>query len=197
MGKKHTNQQKNQDSNTNLSDYEQDLAQLNKPRGFGEDEVPHFDDAFLLPEDTVIYSREMIQSYGKRVEEIRKNAVPPLTLEKMGEIAGTSRETIRNIINGNEKTVNCKIFNRFAKHFRCSAHYLLGLTNDKNSTSVDNKMYKLPLLKVKEQEFLNVIMAGQWARIDPELFYYLEPIFHLDAEKRHAIKIILSQFSKN
>lgn len=195
MGRKHINQRANQSSNENLSDYEKDLSQLNKPKGFGKHKSLSFDEAFLLPEDCIICSREIIRSYGERVEELR-NGPPSLTLEEMGEIAGASRETIRNIINGKAKTINCKILNKFAIYFQCSAHYLLGLTNDENSTLVDNEMFKLPLIQIEKQEVLNVIMAGQWARIDSELFYCLDSIFHLNEEERHAIQIVLSQFLK-
>ena len=197
MGEKYTNQKGNLGSKVDLSDYEKDLAQLNKPKGFGEHELPHFNEAFLLPESCTLCSREIIQSYAKRVEEIRQNSNPQLTLEKMGEIGGTSRETIRNIISGKEKSVNIKILNKFAIYFQCSVHYLLGLTDDKNSTSVDNENFKIPLIEIDKQEFLDILMAGQWARIDPKLFYCLEPIFHLDEEKRHAIQIVLSQFLKS
>lgn len=188
---------------------DEELQRLSKPKGFGESEFPTFEE-LLLPEDKPITSREIIESYGKRLDLIRQNKDPDakarcgnddrkgseLSYKDLGDICNLTVPAIRDIIEGRNKSINMKICNNLAKYFRCTPYYLLGLTQNHSSILIDKKEFMLPFVQVDEHELLDTTQAGQWARIDPALFKTLEKVFHLDPTTREAIRKILDLITK-
>ena len=188
---------------------EEDLQRISKPKGFGETELPSFED-LLLPEDIQITSTEIIKSYGRQLDLIRQQKDPDvenrckknggvggeLSYTELATICGFSVPAVKDIIVGKNKSINTKICNHLARYFHCTPHYLLGLTEKYLDVLVDRKPFRLPLLRVDSYELLNVTQAAQWAKIDPELFKSLEKVFHLDSATREAIRKVLDLITK-
>ncbi len=190
-------EQDNRGNKDELSQFEKDLLNITHPKGYGEDGLKTDDENYYLREDCKIYSPEIIQSYGKRVEELCKNDNNRRTYTELGKICGISGQAIKNIVLGKQKSVNIVICNKLAKYFGCSAYYILGVVKNKDGILVDGKEFRLPLCKNSDQETINVTMAGRWAKIDPDLFSCLDDVFHLNKEERQAIKKVLSMITRH
>lgn len=187
---------------------EEDLQRLSKPKDFGKTEPPSFED-LLLPNDIEINSREIIESYGRQLDLLRKQNRPipkndkddkgeevELSYSDLARIGDISVTAVRDIIDGKNKSINTEICNKFAKFFNCSSMYILGLSEHRFGVSCDNMDLQVPLRRPDYCEILNVVQAAYWARIDPELFKSLEKVFHLDPTTRETIRKILDLIAK-
>ena len=188
---------------------EEDLQRISKPKGFGETELPSFED-LLLPEDIQITSTEIIKSYGRQLDLIRQHKDPDvenrceknggaggeLSYTELAAICGFSVPAVKDIIMGKNKSINTKICNHLARYFHCTPYYLLGLAKKYLGVLIDKKEFTFLLLRVDPYELLNVTQAEQWARIDPELFKLLEKVFHLDSATRKTIRKVLDLITK-
>ena len=178
---------------------EETLKSISKPPEFEkqvrEANPSRFD--LLLAEDAKITSREIIESFGKRVDELRKRGIAgeKVTEKELALTCGVTVQTISNIIKGTGKSVNISLCNKLAEYFECSAYYILGVTAWENGVLIDGKPFKLPFRFDDDQDTINITQAGQWARKDPELFAILERLFQVDSETRviirNAIKLML------
>ena len=187
---------------------DEELQRLSKPKGFGESEFPTFED-LLLPNDIEINSREIIESYGRQLDLLRKQNGPipkndkddkdeevELSYSDLARIGDISVTAVRDIIEGKNKSINAEICNKFAKFFNCSSMYILGLSKHRFGVSCDNVDLVVSLRRPNYCEILNVVQAAYWARIDPELFKSLEKVFHLDLMARETIRKVLALIAK-
>ena len=148
----------------------------------------------LLPTHARITCREIIKSYGKRVDELRREG--KVTQKKLAEVCGVSSQTISNIIKGVDKSINPVCCNKLAQYFDCTVFYLLGIADKKDGIEIENKQFTLPIIRDSMQDVLYVIQAGQWARIDADLFVLLEKVFKADIETRNIIGTAIKQMLK-
>lgn len=180
---------------------EETLREISKSQEFMDriEKYGAFSFDYLFQENVKIISREIIQSYGKRVKELcaaGKNG-KKITYEELAKVCDVSVQTISNIINGNIKSVNIAYCNALAKYFECSAYYILGVTDWRNGILVDAKPFRVPIFHFETQEVINITTTAQWAYIDPALFKLLEQLFHADSATRktvcEALELILER----
>ena len=161
--------------------------------------LAYTEEDLLLPEDKEITSREMIEAFGKRLKELRDQTEEngeKLNNRRLAEIAGCSSQTIGDIIAGKYKSINPKICNKLARYFGCSAYYLLGIVDGKRDISGLNSAFRIPIMKNSKEQMLNIVQAGQWAKIDRDLFEALEPLFHLEKKERVVDQQLLEMLCK-
>lgn len=148
-----------------------------------------FPQDFFFLENTSITSKEIIQSYGKRLKMLCEygKGQKKVTYKELAEVCGISVQAISNIIKGKCQSVNVAYCNRLALYLGCSAYYLLGLSDFRYGVRADAKNFQIPIIIYTTQETVDITQAGQWARLDRKLFMLMEKLFHADAEIRDAV----------
>lgn len=177
----------------------QEATQNDQPLGFADEkEVQGKDNELYLFEGKKITDPKIIKSFGERIDYLRKNAFPgqPISLEKLGQACGITKQALSNIVKGKNKSVDPKQCNALARYLKCSAWYLIGACEDRMGVLVNDKEYKMPLRQFDRQSKLNIIKAYNWDSIDPELFELVRQVFMLAPPTRQIICDILKPLLK-
>ena len=177
----------------------QEAAQNDQSLGFADEKaIQGKDDELYLPEDEKIYDPKVVKHYGKQIDYLRHNAFPgrPISLEKLGQACGITKQALSNIVKGKNKSVNPKQCNALARYLKCSAWYLIGECEDRMGILVKGKEFKMPFRQFGGQSKLNIIEAYNWDSLDPELFELVRQVFMLAPPTRQIICDVLKPLLK-